>query len=97
MAHRILLLKCHESHHVSLRRCGGRKILRHVAGCELHRHHQPLAHEVLQVHLCDLRRDPVLFHHGSRGKEKQCSLSPKNLPILSLSFQAQGRKRGDNS
>jgi hypothetical protein len=29
-------------------------ILGHTIGCELHRHHEPPAHEVLQVCLCDL-------------------------------------------
>jgi hypothetical protein len=35
--------------------------------------------------LHDLGRDPVLFRHGSGGKEKQCSLNPKNIfPFFSL-------------
>jgi hypothetical protein len=56
------------------------------------------AHEVLQVLLCNIGRGPVLFHHVLRGKEQQHSLSPQNLPFrsFSLSFQAQGRRRGDN-
>jgi hypothetical protein len=33
----------------------------------------------------DLGRGPVLFHHDSRGKEKQCSLNPQNISF-SLSF-----------
>jgi hypothetical protein len=56
-----------------------------VAGGELHRGHEPLTHEVLQVHLCKLGRGTVFFHHGSWGTEKQHSLRPKNLPSLSLS------------
>jgi hypothetical protein len=57
-------------------------VLRHVAGHELRHHHEPLAHEPLLLLLRDLGSGPILFRHGSRGKEKQRSLSLKNLSLF---------------
>jgi hypothetical protein len=65
------LIKCHKGHHVSLRQREGHGVLRHVVGHEHRRRHEPLAHERLQMVLCDLGWGLVLFRHGSRGKEKQ--------------------------
>jgi hypothetical protein len=45
-----------------------------------------MAPEALLVTLCVRGWGPFLFRHGSRWKVKQCSLSPKNLPFLSLSL-----------
>jgi hypothetical protein len=84
--HQILACERHKGHHVSLCRRGGCGILRHVAGHELHRCHEPLAYEALQMLLCDLGRGIILFCYVSRGKKKQHSLSPKNLSFLSLSL-----------
>jgi hypothetical protein len=94
-----LNIKCHKVHHVCLHTCGGCDIFRHKVGCELHRHHEPMAHEVLQVRMCDLERGPALVHHKVRGKEKQRPLNPRNLLSLSLSpFSGTGRRReGDDS
>jgi hypothetical protein len=97
------LVICHECQHVTLRWHKGSRILKHIAGRELHRRNEPMAHEVLQVHLRDLGRGLVLFHHGSRGKEKQHFLSPKNLPFLYFSlslplslFRGREGERGGN-
>jgi hypothetical protein len=58
----------------------GHGVLGHAIGLELRR----LAHEALQVLLCVLGRGRILFCHDSRAKEKQRSLSTKNLSSLSL-------------
>jgi hypothetical protein len=89
------LVECHKGHHVFLHRSGGHGVLEHAADHELCRRHEPLAHEVLQVLLHDRGRGPVLFRHGSRGKEKQRSLSPKKLPFLSHKHTLFRRKKED--
>jgi hypothetical protein len=89
-----LLVKCHKGHHVPLCQRGGRGVLRHAAGFELHHCHEPLVHEASQMTLRDLGRGPVLFCHGSRGKEKQRSLNPKNLPFPSSSLFLFRRREG---
>jgi hypothetical protein len=87
-----LLVKCHEGDHISLHQRGGREVLGHVAGHELHSRYDPLAHNVLQVLLRDLGRGPVLFCHVSGGKEKHCSLNLKNLSYFSFSLSFLRRK-----
>jgi hypothetical protein len=54
-----------------------------------------MAHEVLQVRMCDLERGPALVHHKVRGKEKQRPLNPRNLLSLSLSLPFQAREGGE--
>jgi hypothetical protein len=78
------LIECYKGDHVSLCQRKGYKVLRHVVGRKLHRHHEPLPHEILQVLLHNLGEGLVLFSHDSRGMEKQCSLNPKSLSFVSL-------------
>jgi hypothetical protein len=71
----------------------GHGVLGHAASHELRRHHELLAHEILQVLLRDLRRGPVLFHHESRGKEKQHYLKPqKSLSPLFFRCREEDEK-----
>jgi hypothetical protein len=73
------------------RQRGGCEILRHTAGYELRRRHEPPTHEALQVRLRNLKRGLVLFRHGLRGQEKQRSIMPKQTPLsLSLFKHREG-------
>jgi hypothetical protein len=47
--------------------------------------------------LYGLGRGPVLFHHGLGGKEKQCSISPKNLPSLSRHWDGGEEAMADSA
>jgi hypothetical protein len=87
-----LHIKCHKGHHVSHHRCRGCEVLRHVTGDEFPCYHNSLVHEALQMSMRDLGRGPILFRHRSRGKEKQRSLNPQNLPFLSPSLFLGSRK-----
>jgi hypothetical protein len=58
-------------------RYGRQGVLRHETGCKLNCHHEPQAHKILQVHLCDLRQDPALLRHelGREGEATSCKLN----------------------
>jgi hypothetical protein len=92
--HRIATSKM--PHHISLYQHGGHGILGlgHALGHKIHRCHEPLPHEALEVVLCDHGKGSFMFCHGSRGKEKQWSLSPKiSLFNLSLSLSLLGERK----
>jgi hypothetical protein len=80
------LVECHKGDLASLYQRGGHGILGHVPGEELHRRHEPLAHEILQVLLHNHEAGLVLLRHFSRGKEKQHSLNPKYFSFCFSSF-----------
>jgi hypothetical protein len=64
-------IECHKGHHVSLRRCGERRVLRHRTSLELHCRHKPMLHKFLQVAWRNGGRSPILLYHGSRRKGMQ--------------------------
>jgi hypothetical protein len=83
------LVKCHKGHHISFRGRGDYRIPWHTTGRRLHRHHEPLLCEFLQMALHNSGRSPILFLHGSRRKEKQYSPNPGISAIsFSLSFSS---------
>jgi hypothetical protein len=65
------LIECHKGHHISFRRCGGCRVLRHAASPELYHRHKPMLHEFFQVAWHNGGRSPILLRDGSRRKGRQ--------------------------
>jgi hypothetical protein len=80
------LVKRHKGHHVSLHGHGEHEVLWHAVGRKLHRRHEPLVRETLQVTLHNIGRGSVMFRHCLRRKEKKHSPNPGTSLFFSFSF-----------